>query len=349
MPWKECNVMDQRIEFVRRSFETGMVFMDLCREYGISAKTGYKWRKRFEEDGRKGLLDRSRRPRRHPEELDEGMICEMIRLKQAHLRWGPKKIREVYRRGHGYAPSESSFKRVLSRAGLVEHRRKRRADCAGGMRPEVIVREPNDVWTVDFKGWWLISGRHRCEPLTIRDEYSRYLLEIKAMKTSRTDPVRSVFEAVFSEYGMPRIIRSDNGSPFACIRAPLRLSPLSVWWVQLGIGLDRIDPGCPGQNGGHERMHLDISRELQGMIEGDLNDHQSAFDVWRNEFNWERPHESLGMKMPGEVYRKSQRDYSGKDIDIEYPTDMLRRLICPEGTVCVNRQKYFRLLSKICG
>ena len=333
--------MNQRTEFVLRSYEPEVVFLDLCREYGISTKTGYKWRKRFEEDGRKGLVDQSRRPHSHSEELKESVVCEIIRLKHAHMRWGPRKIREVYLRGHGQAPSESSFKRVLDRAGLVKKRKKRPARQGDRIRHPVKAEKPNEIWTVDFKGWWKINNRQRCEPLTIRDEFSRYLFEIRAMKTSKTDPVRNVFEDVFSEYGLPGVIRSDNGSPFASSQAPFGLSRLSVWWLTLGIDLDRIEPGHPEQNGGHERMHLDIRRELQGMIEGDLTDHQAAFNTWRNEFNWERPHEALGMKVPGEVYHKSKRAFEAEGRDIEYPANMFTRPVYSTGMICLESQTIF--------
>ena len=341
MPWRSPDVMSQRREFVLRSYDPTVVFMDLCREYGISPKTGYKWRKRFEEDGAGGLADLSRRPHGHSEQLQEDVVCEMIRIKQSHLGWGPRKIREVYRRSHGQAPSESSFKRVLERAGMVRKRKRRPARTGERIRQPGVAASPNDLWTVDFKGWWRINNRQRCEPLTIRDAYSRYILELRAMKTSRTDPVRSVFEHVFSEYGIPKVIRSDNGSPFASARTVYGLTRLSTWWVLLGIDLDRIEPGHPEQNGGHERMHLDIRRELQGVIEGNLADHQAAFDTWRNEFNWERPHEALGMKVPGEVYKKSDRPYETEGYEIEYPADMIVRPVYSSGAICVESQSVF--------
>jgi transposase InsO family protein len=340
MPWRDPDIMNQRTEFVLRTYAPGEVFQELCEEYGISAKTGYKWKKRFEEEGRGGLRDRSRRPKGHPEQLSEGVICEMVRLKLAHQRWGPRKIRDVYQSRHGYSPSESSFKRVLDRAGLVERRRRRRRKGSEErLTQQVEAKAPNDIWTVDFKGWWWTNGRQRCEPLTIRDDYSRYLLGLRAMTTSKTDPVRAEFEKVFERYGLPGVIRSDNGPPFASMRAPLGLSRLSVWWVQLGIELDRIAPGHPEQNGGHERMHLDIRRELQGMIEGDLADHQASFDVWRKEFNEERPHEALGMKRPADVYHRSSRGYSAEMVEIEYPPEMVVRKVGSNGMLCIGSQR----------
>jgi len=341
MPWKELGVLNQRTEFVLKSLGGKVAFRDLCGEYGISAKTGYKWQKRFFKEGLEGLHDQSRRPGHHPAELSERVVCEMVRLKTAHSKWGPRKIRELYARSHGQVPSESSFKRVLDKAGLVKHRRKRRARDAQRLVHREVAQKPNDIWTVDFKGWWRINRRQRCEPLTIRDEFSRYLLAVQAMDTSRTQPVQERFEKVFMTYGLPRVIRSDNGSPFASVHAPLGLSRLSAWWVALGIDLDRIEPGHPEQNGGHERMHRDIRTELQGMIEGDLEDHQAAFDLWRREFNWERPHEALNMRVPGKIYRKSQVKYTGEVVELEYPEEMIKRPVYCTGMICLEGQKIF--------
>lgn len=341
MPWRNLDTVKQRTEFVRRSYDPSVVFVELCREYGISTKTGYKWRKRFEEGGLCGLEDQSRRPRRHADELQESVICEMLRIKMAHPHWGPRKIREVYRRSHGKPPSESSFKRVLERAGLVNKRKRRPTRSGERISYRIKPEAPNDLWTVDFKGWWNINPKQRCEPLTIRDEYSRFILEVRAMKTSKTDPVRKAFEEVFHQYGLPKYIRSDNGSPFAGARSPLGLSALSVWWVTLGIGLDRIQPGRPQQNGSHERMHLDIRRELQGLIEGDLADHQAAFNVWRDEFNRERPHEALGMNTPEEIYKHSERRYEPGGYELVYPSSMITRRISPAGVLCIESQQIF--------
>ena len=341
MPWRTLDMLGAREEFVLRSLDNSVIFRDLCQEYGVSAKTGYKWQKRFMQDGLGGLKDQSRRPKRHSDELREDMVCEMVRLKQAHAKWGPRKIRELYRRLHGSTPSESSFKRVLDRAGLVTHRKKRRQSPKRPPRVAETSSEPNHIWTVDFKGWWKTAGRQKCEPLTIRDDYSRFVLALRAMNTSRTEAVKGEFERVFEVHGLPSVIRSDNGSPFAASHAPFGLSRLSAWWIALGIELDRIDPGHPEQNGGHERMHLDIRKELQGFIRGELPEHQSAFDIWRNEFNWERPHDSLAMKMPGEVYTDSERRYDASLEDVEYPSSYLERKVGPKGMITLYCGRYF--------
>ncbi len=239
-------------------------FVDLCRECGIVPKTGYKWQKRFLQWGKSGLGDQFRRPRTSPEALTEDVVCMIVRLKENHPHWSPRKIRELFvrRRGEKTTPSESSFKRVLTKAGLVEKRRTRRSAETGRLQQHVVPAAPNDVWTVDFKGCWYTVEQERREPFTVRDAYRRYLLSATILPDSRSDTVRACCERLFVPYGLPRSIRSDNGSPFAAA-APLRLSRLSAWWLALGIDLDRIDPGCPYQNGGHERMHRDLATELE--------------------------------------------------------------------------------------
>jgi putative transposase len=335
MPWQECDIMSLRIEFVLRSLHELTPFMELCREYGISPKTGYKWKQRFLETGISGLADRSRRPSTSPQSLSEEVVCEMVRLKQAHRAWGPRKIREVYARHRSgwELPSESSFKRVLDRAGLVEKRRTRRNVDAGRLQTRAAAEAPNDVWTVDFKGWWYTSNRERCEPFTVRDAYSRFILGSTILDDARTETVRLACERLFEQYGLPRTIRSDNGPPFATTSAPMGLSRLSAWWLALGIDLDRIDPGCPYQNGAHERMHRDMASELERRIDGDLARHQAALQTWRNTFNHERPHEALGMRCPADVYEPSPRRYEGTPDRLTYPEDYLDRMVNSAGQI----------------
>jgi transposase InsO family protein len=315
MPWKENLKMDQRMEFVMKAL-THPNFRELCREYGISAKTGYKWRERFFERGLGGLNELSRRPHGHAGELGEAVVCAMVRLKQAHPHWGPRKIQALYQRKHGgEVPSESSFKRVLERAGLTVPRRVRCSAETGRLGQGRKATQPNEVWSVDFKGWWRDREGLRVEPLTVRDEHSRMLLEMRSLENIRTATLRACFERLFERYGLPGAIRSDNGVPFASSRGLLGLSRLSAWWLVLGIDLERSRPGCPQDNGAHERMHLDIRRELEG---GRVGRDQSAFDLWREEYNTERPHEALGMRVPAEVYQRSERVYEGTPTEIDY-------------------------------
>lgn len=335
MPWKEMEAMNQRVEFVLRALRTEN-FRELCREYGISAKTGYKWKERFLEYGLAGMAEESRRPKSSPGGLDEAVVCEIIRLKERHRSWGPRKLRDVYLRGQGQAPSESSFKRVLERAGLVERRRLRKRQEAGRLFSGRRAKEPNEVWTVDFKGWWYTAGG-RCEPLTVRDEASRYVLELRRVADARTETVRACFEGLFERYGVPGAIRSDNGSPFANVEGVLGLTRLSAWWVTLGIDLERGRPGCPQDNGAHERLHLDIGRELEA---NRLGEDQSELEEWRKVFNEERPHEALGMRRPAEVYCRSNRVYTGTPEDIEYPSMVSRRVVS-HGKIAWKGQRIF--------
>ena len=340
MPWKETDVMNLRTEFALRALGRTVVFKDLCHEYGISRKTGYKWKERFLEEGIQGLYDLARRPKSSPHQLPEETVCEIVRFKMLHRTWGPKKIREVYFRSYGETPCLSSFKRVLDKSGFVKHRRKRRQRNPQRLTHTVKAAAPNDIWTVDFKGWWKTRSNRRCEPLTIRDDFSRYVLAVSAMEGTSYQTARVEFERVFTEYGLPNGIRSDNGIPFACRNAPLGLSRLSAWWIGLGIRLDRIAPGHPEQNGGHERMHRDIRMELQGVIEGDLDHHQHAFDIWRRTFNYERPHEALGMKVPADVYKRSKLSYQEVE-NIEYPQEYFTRKVASTGIVGINNRQIF--------
>jgi len=334
--------MEQRIEFAMKALGS-LNFRALCQEYGISAKTGYKWKERFLREGMEGMEERSRRPQRHADQLGEEVVCEMVRLKLAHRSWGPRKIRELYRRRHGEVASESSFKRVLEKAGLTEKRRRRRAREAGRVwAAGGKGTTPNEVWTVDFKGWWRSWGK-RCEPLTVRDEHSRYILELRAMEDARTETVRRSFERLFERHGLPGAIRSDNGAPFASVAGLFGLSRLSVWWVALGIDLRRSRPGHPQDNSAHERMHLDISREVEAMGKSD----QEALDQWRRSFNYERPHESLEMQCPGELYRASERKYESTPEDLEYG-QMCPRRVSACGTIKLDGQSLF-LSSALAG
>jgi putative transposase len=338
MPWKETNVMELKKEFVARVLRGESSFIDLCREYGISVKTGYKWKERFLKHGLSGLSNRSRKPHSSPNQICEDDICRLINLKLAHRNWGPKKIQLLFERSHPYGQSVSlsTVKRVLDKSGLVQRRHRRRSEHCGRIENRFTATAPNDLWTVDFKGYWYSADRARIEPLTVRDAYSRYILCADVLANSQTQTVRSRFERLFKTYGLPAYIRSDNGSPFASTRAPLGLSSLSAWWIALGIDLDRIEPGHPEQNGGHERMHRDIACEIEGNIDGDSTVHQAALEIWRQEFNDQRPHEALGMRVPADVYVKSPRKFDGDSFELSYPTEYLTRKVGASGSIVIT-------------
>ena len=278
MPWKEKDAMDLKLEFALKALDPNCCFKELCNQYGISRTSGYKWKERFIQEGFRGLSERSRKPRVSPNQTTEDVVCEIIKLKLAYESWGPKKIQQLYANNHPYEkiPSLSTVHRILDNTGLVIHRKKRKQTKGQRLQKRIKAECPNDIWTVDFKGWWYTQTGDKCEPLTIRDLFSKYIFSVKAMKTSNTEEVRMEFEKIFSIYGLPKIIRSDNGPPFASARSVLGLTKLSVWWIFLGIELDRITPGTPSENGSHERMHEDIKREIQGKLIGGLEQHQTS-------------------------------------------------------------------------
>lgn len=344
MPWTEIQKMDQRVEFAIKSL-TCSNFQELCRSYEISRKTGYKWRNRFIAQGMAGIEEQSRRPQSHSEELTESEVCAIVNLKRAHPNWGPRKIRILYARQlgihlteeglalHGASvdriPSESSFKRVLERAGMTDKKKTKRSSECGRLTTGLKAHHPNQVWTVDFKGWWLDPNSVRVDPLTVRDEFSRMLLALHAVANAKTKTIKAIFELLFEAFGLPGAIRSDNGPPFASPNGLLGLSQLSAWWLALGINLERSRPGCPQDNGAHERMHLDVRRELQA---GRIGRDQHAFDLWRQEFNQVRPHEALGMRCPVELWVPSERRFCGTPDALDYG-DMETRKVNQNGEI----------------
>ena len=338
MPWTEIDVVDQRTEFILRVMRGTEPLIRLCKEFGITRRTGYKWKERFIAEGLPGLANQSRRPTRSPKEIGEATVCQIVKLRLAHPGWGARKLRTVLERTltKKELPSESSFKRILERAGLIVHRRRKPKEQGTRVQTPVRAERPNQVWTIDFKGWWYTRERERFEPLTIRDDFSRYLLCAQAMHNARTETVQEQMVRIFERYGIPEVIRSDNGSPFAARGSPLGLSRLSAWWLTLGIDLDRIAPGRPDQNGGHERMHRDMAMEVEGSPEGNIATQQAALDIWRKSFNEERPHEALGMRVPSAVYRRSSRSFDSSPVELMYPKEHLVRKVTKGGTIKVH-------------
>lgn len=340
MPWQTTSMNDVRREFVIKALQAGQDFAGLCRQYGISRKTGYKWKQRAREDGLGGLREHSRRPKRSPQAIEEDVLCALIRLKLRHPHWGAKKLLVILQRSGLPAPSLSTGQRILAKAGLVVARRRRAKLPPGRLQAALTSSAPNDVWTVDFKGWWLLRHGQRCEPLTVRDAFSRFVLTVHVPEAATTAAVRAQFERLFQLYGLPKVIKSDNGSPFAAHGSVLGLSRLSAWWVMLGIELDRSRPAHPQDNGAHERLHLDIARELASHVQDDRRLQQAACDLWRQEFNHVRPHEALGGRCPAEVYTKSERRYPGP-VQLEYGPGFLVRKVAANGLLTHRRQRVF--------
>ena len=338
MPWKETNKMEQKEAFINEMLKNNKPFKHLCAEFGISEKTGYKWKNRFFDKGKAGLLNESKNPS-HPNTIDGDTAAELIRIKNAHVAWGPKKIREIYARAYPNkeVPSLSSVKRILDKAGLVKKRIIRKpasSDCPR-LQQQIQASESNDVWCIDFKGWWK-SGGEKCEPLTVRDKLSRKILCVQLMTSKTSEAVRAVMTRLFKTYGLPKAIHSDNGAPFAAANGTLNLTNLSAWWITLGIMPDRSLKGCPGQNGSLERMHADIAREIEGKDTGGIKTTQAFIDEWVKEYNSVRPNEAIGMKTPDEVYTPSKRKYIGDYDEIDYPIGFLTRRVTGSGEIIVN-------------
>lgn len=337
MPWKEHSVMDERMKFVVRLLD-GETMSELCREYGISRKTGYKFWNRYQLSGAQAFADRSRRPYRYANQLPIQVEHTILKLKQEKPHWGAPKIRELILRKYPdiKPPAKSTVHAVLDRHGLVTKRGRRRNRATG--TPLSEGRQPNDLWCADFKGEFMMGDRRYCYPLTVTDQASRYILACEALESTKENPAFVAFEHVFKERGLPKAIRTDNGVPFASPGALFQLSKLSVWWLRLGIEIERIKPGNPQQNGRHERMHLTLKKETTRPPGENFLQQQVRFDEFIEEFNKERPHEALGMKCPGEVYAPSARPYRGL-IDPQYPFHDRTVLVTNCGRICMGKKK----------
>jgi len=338
MSWKISNAEHLRMEFVLLAREPDVNLSEVCRQFRISRKTGYKWLQRYKSKGLPGLADRSHRPEASPLQVTGAVVVELVKLRKDHEHWGPKKLKAALARS-GFDSTEipclATIGRILRRAGLSEAKGRGRPRSQLPIGPLTPAQGPNQVWTVDFKGWWRTRDGNRCEPLTIRDLYSRYLLCLRPVHRRRVNDVQVVFADVFRRYGLPEIIRSDNGGPFASITGPHGLTRLSAWWRTLGIKLERIDPGHPEQNGGHERMHGDLAREIQRQPSATVAEETKRLEQWRVEFNMERPHEALAMKTPGEVYHSSQRRLENVRPYV-YSLHFARRRVGRDGCILIG-------------
>jgi putative transposase len=337
MPWKVCKPMDERLKFVARVLE-GEQMAGLCREFGISRKTGYKLVDRYNDSGLEALTDRSRRPYRQANKLPFQIETLIVRLKEDKPHWGAPKIRERLRRLYPdvHTPAISTVHAVLDRRGLVKRRRRARPRAEGTPLSQAL--SPNALWCADYKGEFMLADRRYCYPLTITDFASRYLFACEALSTTKERYAFTIFERVFKEFGMPSAIRTDNGVPFASPNALFQLSRLSVWWLRLGIAIERIKPGCPQQNGRHERMHLTLKIETTKPAGKNFLQQQAKFDDFIDCYNNERPHQAIGMQCPAQLYRRSPRIYQGLP-ELDYPFHDKAVTITTCGRICFRRRK----------
>lgn len=319
MPWKEVNPMDQKLLFIADHLRTASTFKDLCWRYGISRKTGYKWVARYEDLGFEGMRNQTRKPHKQPLKTPFAVRKAILELRDRRDPPGPKKIQVLLRQKHPEwdIPSKTTIYNILAEEGLIRSRRRRKRIPAG-QQPFSPVHEPNDVWSADFKGQFKVKDGTWCYPLTVMDHHCRYLLECRNLAGTRLDQTKQAFEALFREYGLPWRIRTDNGVPFAS-NSPGGLSQLSKWWIRLGIMPERIEPGKPQQNGRHERMHKTLKSAAIIPPAPTPELQQQAFDAFREQYNNERPHESLGQATPASQYRASPRRMPETLPELEYP------------------------------
>src|SRR6266542_812898 len=331
MPWKASSVMEEKLRFVFEYERDEQTMRELCQSFGISRETGYLWLRRYRAQGVGGLVELNRAAERHPNQTSAEVEQLVVELRQAHMRWGPRKLKRVLERdqpGRRW-PAASTMGGMLKREGLVVARHKRRR-TAPYTDPLAHAEGPNQVWCADFKGWFRTGDGERIDPLTISDAHSRYLLRCQAVEKTDTARVQAIFEAAFREYGLPHAIRTDNGTPFASTGLA-GLSRLAVWWIKLGIVPERIAAGHPEQNGRHERLHRTLKQEVATPPAKDRRAQQRALGRFRREYNQVRPHEALQMQTPASVYESSSREYPRQLPEPEYPETMLVRPVQAKG------------------
>ena len=341
VPWKNVSPEMEQVQFIQRWQEGGVSFVALCRAFGISRKTGYKRVQHFKSWGWDGVGDQSRAPHSHPNRTDRSVAECIITARLDHPTWGPKKLVAWLRNREPDVswPAPSTAGDLLDRAGLVP-RRKGRRRSAPWSQPLASAEHPNDLWCIDFKGWFRTGNGARVDPLTLADAASRYLLVCHGLERPRGPEVRRVMERAFREYGLPRVIRSDNGPPFASTGLG-GLSPLAVWWVKLGILPERTQPGHPEQNGRLERLHRTLKAETASPPQATLGKQQRSFNGFRASYNEERPHEALGQVPPAKRYQVSARAYPSKVASPEYGAGITVRMVKTNGEIKWNGERVY--------
>ena len=332
MAWNQVTIMEQKHRFVSLAATGRFTFTELCAEYHVSRKTGHKWWRRYREAGTAGLQERSRRPHGCAQQTAVRIEQLILRERRKHRTWGPKKLRWLLRRDHGIRrpPACSTIAAILRRRGLSQ-RPRRKPGLYEVFRHELTVpAHPNQVWTVDFKGWFTLGNGQRCDPLTVCDLFSRHYLACRARPNQQFAGTLRAFRRIMRRHGLPEIIRVDNGTPFASL-ALGRLSALSVWWINQGIIVEFIPPASPQHNGSHERGHRDLKAEATQPPSPTLAAQQRRFDRWQHLRNHVRPHEALGMLTPDQIYRRSPRRLRDNDTAVRYPPGWLVRRASATG------------------
>ena len=344
MPWAETDAMSERLRFVTTARKNRSTFRSLCAAFGVAPKTGYKWLAAFEASGPAGLQDRSRRPKGNSRAMSSVLAERLVMLRKAKPTYGPKKLVAWLERNEpGWElPAPSTLGELLKRQGLVTPR-KRRYPLRPGTHPLRHADKPNAVWGLDFKGWFRLGDGTRCDPLTITDAFSRYLLCCRAGTAlgSVADRVWRELVGTFREHGMPTAMRFDNGQPWAAPKGELGITKLSVKILKVGIAIERIDPGKPYQNGRHERFHLTLQQEATRPPQRSMRAQQARFDAFRREYNDERPHEALGQRTPNELHARSRRELPRRIPEPEYPAAYKALTANKHGHVSFHGGSYF--------
>lgn len=342
LPWKQTDPLREQQDFIDAWLgELKTPFVELCRRFGVSPKSGYKRVERFKEFGRNGVGDLTRAPHTHPNATPEPIVQMLVGAKHKHMTYGPRKLLALLHRSHSELdlPAPSTAGRILKDHGLVRSR-KRRQRSAPWSTPFSDAQEPNDTWCADFKGWFRTKDGVRVDPLTITDSVSRYLIVCKGLKRPRFKEVRPIFELAFREFGLPHAMRTDNGPPFSSVSLG-GLSRLSVWWIKLGIIPERIRPGHPEENGRHERMHRTLKEATASPPKSSPRAQQKSFDEFIEEYNEVRPHEALGQNPPASCYRPSDRTYPERVDEPEYANGVHTRRVRTNGEIKWKGHKIF--------
>lgn len=341
MPWQTVTPMEEIIRFVSLAQTDRFTITDLCEQFGISRKTAYKHLERYAEGGLKALQPRSHRPHSFPQRTDGEVEKLVLAERRLHRTWGPKKIQDVLLKKHGIEapPACSTIGEILRRQGLSVRRRRRPGAYEDLNDDLTIPTQPNHVWTVDFKGWFTLGNGQRCDPLTVCDRYSHFVLAVRAQPDQRFNRTQYTFSALMRQAGVPEIIRVDHGSPFASPGLG-RLSRLSVWWIEQGIEVEFTRPASPQDNGSHERMHRDLKAEATEPPSANLAAQQRRFERWRYTYNHERPHESLDQQRPAEVYQPCARRLNENDKPIVYSPDFEVKEVTDAGFVAHEGKNY---------
>ena len=341
MPWKIINTMDQKIQLIADWQLQNFSLTDLSQKYGISRPTVYKLIERYGQLGIEGLKEQSRAPKNCPHRTPKEILNLIIQEKLKNRNRGPRKIRAQLKRQHPELnlPAISTVSYWLKKEGLVE-KRKKRLHVPPYTQPFCKCHAPNDVWSIDYKGQFYMKNGHVCYPLTVSDNFSRFLLGCKALAGPRYDPTRRYLELIFRECGLPDAIRNDNGTPFAskCIGG---LSRLSIWFIQQGIIPERIEKGCPQENGRHERMHRTLKKDALNPKASNNKEQQKKFDIFRHDYNNYRPHEALNDQIPSDYYKKSNRPYVERPHPPEYGYDYTIRQVRQSGELKLKGQMFY--------